>query len=171
MAYDQSKLIKDVRMFLGGVSEDKLPDNVIVYWGDFFDADPKYTGNYPFILWKTTLCTIQYLKAAIVTSVTATKSTTKEKVGDVAIDVTNDYGSPEEAMNSYDELYNDYSAHPEKFGIDTAGSSIVIINGVDAQEVSDIRTNTNTTSIYNPLPVTAFPKVTGIGEKRGRRLF
>lgn len=167
MAYDQSRLIREVRIYLGGVGEEKLPESVIIHWGDFFDSDPRYADNYPYILWKTTLCCIEYLKANVVTSTTATKTSVKEKVGDVSKDITNDFGSSTDVVDNYDDLYKDYLENPWKFGIIIEqGSSVVHINGVDQEQVDKYRNNRNTTSIYNPLPVTAFPKVTGCPWRR-----
>lgn len=159
MAYDQSKLIKDVRMYLGGVSEDDLPENVIIYWGDHFDSPERYTGDYPYILWNTTLCCINHLKTNLITAKTVNKNTIKEKVGNVSVENTDDYGTTEDRIQAYDDLYDLYKSCPEKFGIVLpANASIVLINGVNQQEVDTYRSNKNTTSVYNPLPVTAFPK-------------
>lgn len=172
MSYDQSKLIKDVRIYLGGVPEEILPESTIVYWGDFWDAPDQYEGNYPYILWKTTLCSIEYLKASVSTSSqsSAVKTTSKEKVGDVQVDYSTEAVSITDQVQVYDDLYKDYSDNPWKFGITPLeGSSVVHINGVNQEEVEKYRTNKNTTSIYNPLPATAFPKSTGCGRVRDKR--
>lgn len=169
MAYNQCKLVSDVRMYLGGISEDKLPESVIIYWGDFFDANPDYTDKYPYILWKTTLCSLEYLKAntVITASTSSTRSTSKEKVGDVEINISDSYASTEEMMNAYDDLYKDYLDHPEKFGIVLSGTgNVVHIGGVYQEEVDNNRCNPNTTSIYNALPVTAFPKLSDTPYRR-----
>lgn len=172
MAYDSSKLIRDVRIYLGGVSDTLLPDNVITYWGDFFDTPDHYESNYPYILWKTTLCSIEYLKANKATSTSsAAKSSRTEKVGDVSVTVTEDSSSESATAVSYDDLYEDYLNNPWKFGIKLPdGASYVLINGVDQQEVEEYRTNKNTTSIYNPLSVTQSPKTTGEGATYRRRI-
>lgn len=162
MAYNQSKLIKDVRVYLGGVSEEKLPEATIVYWGDFWDSNPKYVDKYPYILWKTTLCCLDYLRAFTATSNNnAAKSSRKEKVGDVEVTITQDSSSASSTAVSYDDLYDDYSRNPWKFGIEDTVGNIVIVNGVDQATVDKYRNDEKTTSIYNPLPVTAFPKTTG----------
>lgn len=162
MAYDQSKLIKDVRIYLGGVSDSKLPESTIIYWGDFWDANPRYESKYPYILWKTTLCCLDYLRANTATSNNnAAKSSRKEKVGDVEVTITQDSSSSSSTAVSYDDLYDDYSSNPWKFGITEDVGNVVIINGVDQKIVDKYRNDQNTTSIYNPLPVTAFPKTTG----------
>ena len=169
MAYDQSKLIKDVRICLGDISEEKLPESVIVHFGDIIDADPDHTGDYPWIFWRTTLSCIDYLRANATTSSESNTKGTKEKVGDVSKDVQ--YSSAKEVVQAYDDLYDDYAANPAKFGVVlTTIQAPVIINGVSAQEVCDNRTNPNTTSIYNPLSAAAFPKITGSSNiRRGFR--
>ena len=171
MAYDQSKLIKDVRIYLGGVSTDKLAEATIIHYSDFYDANAKYTSKYPYILWKTTLASLDFLKAATASSTdNAAKTSRKEKVGDVEVTVSSDSSSSSATAVSYQDLYDDYVENPWKFGIElTEGSSVVHINGVNAQEVNDYRTNTKTTSTYNPLSAAAFPKVTGVAA--GRRGF
>tara|TARA_R110000851_G_scaffold326320_1_gene494901 strand:- start:1603 stop:2127 length:525 start_codon:yes stop_codon:yes gene_type:complete len=168
MAYDQSKLIKDVRICLGNISEEKLPESVIVHFGDMVDSDPEHTGDYPWIFWRTTLSCLDYLKASATTSSESTTKGTKEKVGDVSIDMQ--YITSKEVISAYDELYNDYASNPEKFGVTlTTVQPPVLINGVSAQEVENYRTNPNTTSTYNPLSAAAFPKATG--RSNGRRGF
>ena len=168
MAYDQAKLIKDVRLCLGGISEEKLPESVIIHFGDKIDADPDHTGDYPWIFWQTTLMCLDYLKADAITSDESSTKSTKEKVGDVSKDIS--YSSSKDVVEAYEDLYRDYAANPEKFGVIlTSPQSPVIINGVDAQEVCDYRTNPNTTSTYNALSVAAFPKITG--RSNGRRGF
>jgi len=168
MAYNQSKLIKDVRICLGGISVEKLPEDIIVHFGDITDTDPAHIGDYPWIFWRTTLSVLDYLKAGATTSSESGTKGTKEKIGDVSIDVQ--YTSSKEVIEAYDELYNDYAANPEKFGVILVTvQPPVLINGVSAQEVENYRTNPNTTSTYNPLSVAAFPKVTG--RSTGRRGF
>jgi hypothetical protein len=171
MAYDQVKLVVDVRMFLGGISEEDLADTTILYYGDLIDSNPKYTGDYPYILWKTTLCCIEYLKAqAIQGSVgNSTKSSTKEKVGDVQFDTSNEYNSIEDILNAWDSLYGDYLENPYKFGIIVDNTSVVLIGGVNQEQVDGFRGNKSTTSIYNPLPVTAFPKCSTYPYNRRKR--
>jgi uncharacterized membrane protein len=162
MAYDQSKLVSDVRIYLGGVSEDKLPDATIVFYGDFYDADEEYTGKYPYILWRTTLACLDYLRANITTSSSTTsKSSRKEKVGGVEVTVTTDTSAASVTTEAYDDLYQDYKDNPWKFGIKGVDTKLVIINGVDQDTVDKYRDDENTTSIYNPLPTTAFPKTSG----------
>lgn len=166
MAYDQSKLITDVRICLGGISDTKLPESIIIHFADAIDADPDHTGDYPWIFWKSTLSSISYLKSNAITSSESNTKSTKEKVGDVSVDVS--YLSSKEVVASYDDLYNDYASNPEKFGVVLVTlQPPVLINGVNAQEVHDYRTNTKTTSTYNPLSSSAFPKVTG--RASGRR--
>lgn len=162
MAYDQSKLVNDVRIYLGGVSETKLPEGTIVFYGDFYDSDTKYTGKYPHILWRATLACLDYLRASTATSTSnAAKSSRKEKVGDVEVTVTSDSSSTSATAVSYDDLYEDYSKNPWKFGIKDEVGSLVLINGVDQTTVDTYRDNPNTTNVYNPLPTTAFPKISG----------
>tara|TARA_R110002167_G_scaffold15552_1_gene62027 strand:+ start:356 stop:886 length:531 start_codon:yes stop_codon:yes gene_type:complete len=162
MAYNTSKLIKDVRIYLGGVSETKLPESIIVYYGDFYDDNPKYTGKYPYILWKATLACLDYLMAYTASSTSsAAKSSRKEKVGDVEVTVTEDSSSASATSVSYKSLYEDYSENPWKFGINDEIGSLVLINGVNQAEVDKYRNDQTTTSIYNPLPTIAFPKITG----------
>tara|TARA_R110000851_G_scaffold234198_1_gene386750 strand:+ start:203 stop:727 length:525 start_codon:yes stop_codon:yes gene_type:complete len=168
MAYDQSKLIKSVRICLGNISEEKLPESVIVHFGDMVDSDPEHTGEYAWIFWRTTLSCLDYLKASATTGNESTTKGTKEKVGDVSIDMQ--YVASKEVIAAYDELYKDYAANPEKFGVTlTTVQPPVLINGVSTQEVENYRTNPNTTSTYNPLSASAFPKVTGM--TTGRRGF
>lgn len=163
MAYDQAKLIHDVRIYLGGVSEIKLPESIIIYYGDFYDNNPTYTGLHPYILWKTTLSCLDYLRANTATSTSnAAKSSRKEKIGDVEVTITEDSSSAASSYVSYDDLYDDYSANPWKFGITSDTGSVVIINGVDQATVDKYRNNVKTTSIFSPLPATAFPKVSGV---------
>ena len=170
MAYDQTRLITEVRIFLGGISAEKLPDPVITFYGDSIDALPEHTGDYPYIFWKTTLCCIQYLKNAVVTGDTGSKTSRKEKVGDVMVEQSDDYGSSNDVLKAYDDLYNDYLANPQKFGVvvdvKAENTGNVIINGVNQETVDKYRNNTTTTSIYNPLPVTAFPKTSGVTWRR-----
>ena len=162
MAYDQAKLISDVRIYLGGISEDKLPDATIVFYGDFYDADEEYTGKYPHILWRTTLACLDYIRANITTSSSSTsKSSRKEKVGGVEVTVTTDTSAASVTTKAYDDLYKDYEDNPWKFGIKGADTKLVIFNGVDQKIVDKYRDDENTTSIYNPLPTTAFPKTSG----------
>ena len=157
MAYDQSKLITDVRICLGGISEEKLPDAIILHYGDLYDAIPEYTGDYPYIFWYTTLSCIDYLKAQATTSESSSATSKKEKVGDVQIDMG--YASASSIIDNLDDLYQDYLNNPEKFGVILEQvTPPVIINGVYTQEVDNYRENKNTTSIYNPLSVTSFPK-------------
>lgn len=157
MAYDQAKLIQDVRLCLGGISEEKLPESVIIHFADQIDSDTEHTGDYPWIFWKSTLTTLNYLKAAATTSDAGSAKSIKEKVGNVSKDVS--YVTSKEIIEAYDALYDDYAASPEKFGVViTTPQSPVIINGVNAQEVDDYRNNRDTTSVYNALGVTAFPK-------------
>lgn len=171
MAYDPCKLVRDVRIYLGGVPESKLPETVIIHWGDFYDNPCYYENNYPYILWKTTLSCLDYLRAEKATSESsAAKSSRTEKVGDVQITISEDSSSESATAISYDDLYEDYLNNPWKFGIKLPDkASYVLINGVDQQEVEEYRTNQNTTSIYNPLSVTQFPKTTGQGATERRR--
>lgn len=165
MAYDQSKLIKDVRICLGGISEEKLPESIIVHFGDTIDADPEHTGDYPWIFWRTTLSCIDYLRANATTSSSSSTKGVKEKVGEVMVDTS--YSSAEDVVTAYDNLYDNYASNPEKFGVILPTiQPPVIINGVNQTTVNTFRENRNTTSIYNPLPVTAFPKVTGVRRVR-----
>ena len=158
MAYDPYELNKDVRIYLGGVEEDKLPETTVIHWGDFYDAQEDWTSNYPYILWQTTLSCIQYLKAAVATSTTSTKSSSKEKVGEVEVSVSNDYGSSEELMDAYDALYADFLDSPDKFGLKLEKGNIVHVGGVYKDEVDSNRSKRSIASVYDTLPVTAFPK-------------
>lgn len=159
MAYDQSKLIKEVRIYLGSITEDRLPESVITHYADMHDLNPTYTGKYPYILWKSTLSCLDYLKATTAVSSNSNKYTKKEKVGEVEVTETQDNSSSGSLLGTYEDLYDDYAAHPEKFGITlTIATSPVIIGGVYTKEVEDNRRNTDITSIYNPLSVTSFPK-------------
>lgn len=168
MSYDQTKLILDVRICLGGISTTKLPDNIITHFADAIDADPDYTGNYPWIYWKSTLESIAYLRTNAITNSESGTRSAKEKVGDVTIDIA--YVGAKDIVGAYNDLYNDYASNPEKFGVILVKvQPPVLINGVDAQEVHDYRTNPKTTSTYNPLSASAFPKVTGVAS--GRRGF
>lgn len=118
MAYVQSTLISGVRLYLGDVDVNTLPDSVIIYFADIHDANPSYTGIQEAILWKTTLSCLDYLRASSTTSSggTSAKYTRKEKVGDVEVTETTDNSSTSSTSNSYDDLYDLYYASPEKFG-------------------------------------------------------
>tara|TARA_R110000851_G_scaffold20753_2_gene62559 strand:- start:132 stop:662 length:531 start_codon:yes stop_codon:yes gene_type:complete len=166
MAYDQAKLITNVRICLGGISTTKLPDNIITHFGDVYDADPDYTGDFPNIFWRTTLDSVQYLIANATTSSTSEQRATKEKVGNVTKEVS--YTDKSDIIDNYNELYDYFYSNPDKFGIilPANSSGVVLINGVNQAEVDAYRNNTNNTSIFNPLPVTAFPKESGCTWRR-----
>ena len=166
MAYNQSKLIKNVRIFLGGISTSKLPEDIIVHYGDDYDEDPAYTGDFPNIFWRTTLSSVKYLIANATTSSASEQRTTKEKVGNVSKEVS--YTDKSDIIDNYNDLYDYFFSNPEKFGITlpTNSSGVVLINGVNQAEVDAYRNNTNSTSIFNTLPVTAFPKESGCTWRR-----
>lgn len=165
MAYDQAKLISDVRICLGGISEPKLPESIIIHFGDLHDSNPDFTGDYPQIFWRTTLDCVQYLIANTATSSSSNKAGVKEKVGNVTKEET--FTSTANVIGGYRDLYDYLLNNPDKFGVVLTNSpSVVLINGVNQAEVDKYRNNTETTSIYNPLSATAFPKVSGVTWRR-----
>ncbi len=160
MAYSPTEIEKQVRVYLGGVEETLLPEAIIFTFADLHDANPAYTSKEPYILWKTVLSSLDYLRASTTTSSTgnSAKFTRKEKVGEVEITETQDNSSGSTSMTSFDALYKDYAASPEKFGIypsaTSAGSTstgAVVVTGTNAPNLAlyrSVSTRARATSIY-----------------------
>jgi hypothetical protein len=144
MAYDFTKLEKDIRFYLGNLTQDKLPESAIFHFADLHDSNPAYTSKHAHLVWKTTLSSLDYLMAGTAVSANSSKFTRKEKVGDVEVSETQDNSSSGSPIATYKLLYDDYKANPEKFGIlatataGSAGSSTgaVILTGTNRPNLS-----------------------------------
>lgn len=133
MPYNTSKLVQEVRLYLGDVTTEKLPESVITHYGDLHDSNPNYTGKYEYILWKTTLSCIDYIRASATTSSTSSsaKYSRKEKVGDVEVTVTEDNTSGGSTTSALDSLYDEYENSPEKFGVILTSTTGPILTGTN----------------------------------------
>lgn len=155
MAYDQAKLISDVRRRLGYIDTTQLPDNVITDWGDHYDEiySPKYEEPYPYIYYYSTLSCVEYLRIQVITSGEATRSKFTEKVGNVSI--TEESSSSESILNVWDDLYKLLADDPSSFGITTTEGGFVHIGGTDTCKVESIRKNSKLASPFDTGKVTS----------------
>lgn len=151
MAYNNIRLISDVRLYLGGVEEAILPDPVITHFGTLHDTNPSYTGKQEAILWKTTLSCLDYLMASSTTAVggTSAKYSRTEKVGDISVTETTDNSSTSSSSTSYSDLYALYEDSPEKFGYfitvptdGSGGTGLVWVTGTNKPDLSRIKSCT-----------------------------
>ena len=138
MAYDQVKLISDVRLMLGGVDETTLSDEIIIRYGDIYDI--QYEGDYAYIWWKTTIACTNYLRINSITSGSSASDKRTEKVGNTTITI--EAKSTEDLLSGWDELLDYYKEHPEDFGIvpkDSGG--YVLVGGIIKDKVDKLRCN------------------------------
>ena len=155
MAYDQAKLISDVRRRLGYIDTTQLPDNVITDWGDHYDAiySPRYEDAYPYIYYYSTLSCVEYLRINSITSGEATRSKFTEKVGGVTI--TEEASSSTSVLDIWDDLYDSLKDDPASFGILDAGGGFVHVGGVYRDKVESIRRDNNLASPFSTGKVTS----------------
>ncbi len=137
MSYDFTKLERDVRYYLGDITQAKLPEATIFHFADLHDSNPAYTSKHAHLIWKTTLSALDYLMATTAVSGNSSKFTRKEKVGEVEVTETQDNSSSGSPIATYQALYDNYKSNPEKFGIiitassSTGGGGAVIITGTN----------------------------------------
>ncbi len=153
MAYDQAKLISDVRRRLGYIEETQLPDNVITDWGDHYDEiySPRYEEPYPYIYYYTTLSCVEYLRMQAITSGEGTGGKYTEKVGGVQITEE----SSTYLLDIWEDLYNQLADDSESFGIfrkDKGG--FVHIGGIYTDKVDSIRKDHSLLSPFDTGSVT-----------------
>lgn len=152
MAYDQTRLISDVRLMLGGVAETTLPDDIIIRYGDIYDL--QYDGEYSYIWWKTTIACTNYLKINSVTSGSSSAGKRTEKVGNTTITVES--SDSESTLSSWDDLLDYFREHPEDFGvISTGGGGSVLVGGVIRKDVDNLRCNRKYTSPFDTGSITS----------------
>lgn len=146
MAYDQAKLISDVRLMLGGVDETTLPDEIIIRYGDIYDL--QYEGDYAYIWWKTTIACTNYLRINSITSGSSASNKRTEKVGNTTITV--EAKSTEDILSGWDELLEYYKEHPEDFGIiPKEAGGYVLVGGIIKDNVDKLRCNKKYTSPFD----------------------
>ncbi|ATN93391.1 hypothetical protein [Pseudoalteromonas phage J2-1_QLiu-2017] len=147
MALDMSRLVQNVRMKLGGLEPTKLPTSVITYWADHYEAQPEYTGKFPWVYYKTTLACIDYLKINSITSGSANASKTTRKVGDVSETIETSSSSGTSGLDVWDKLYDQLANDQASFGIvpdvssGDSGGGLVLIGGTNKKRVDAHREN------------------------------
>lgn len=151
MSYNQVQLLDEVRnLYLPDTPEQSLPDNVIIMIADKVNNDPRYSGDYPYIVWLTTLRCLDYLiaRSTVQTggSGSAEKSSRKEKSGDWEITVTQESSSTEGAVGvqGYKDLKALYLESPSLFGIlpsENSGTtmSTIMFGGVSKKEYEELK--------------------------------
>lgn len=151
--YDKAKLIADVRMMLGGICEDVLPSSVIIFYGDCHDNNPEYTGDYPYIWFKTTIDCIDWLirKAILDGAGSKTSDERTEKVGDVSVTVKSTNSSDDTVIDNYQKLKEMFLKDPTCFGITPDSNGYIFIAGNSKSTYYELKSDKDAKGMWDEL--------------------
>lgn len=139
---NDAQVIELVRNFLGGLTTEEMPDNMILFfwmkWKLTYDLD-RHPEKFPICLYNTVLDCVRWLIAQEISSGNSSVSERLEKIGDETISVKG--GS---TLQSWKDFLDWLLANPEY--IDPSlqfNSSLVIIGGVRQDEFSRVKNDLN----------------------------
>ncbi|UZZ63919.1 hypothetical protein A71_113 [Escherichia phage A7_1] len=140
------EVVQLVRNFLGGLTEDEMPDSMILFfynkWKVCYDLENR-PDQFSIILYNTVLDCVRWLLVQSVSSGASGIRERFEKVGDETISVK--YG---DSSGNWQNFLDYLLEHPEYIDpclkeANGNGSGLVIIGGVRRNEVNRVRRNPN----------------------------
>lgn len=154
------EIIALVRQFLGNISQEELPDNIILFffnkWKVTYDLD-NHPERYPLAIYNTVIDCVRWLIVQEVSSGASSVTERFEKIGDETISVKG--GS---TYKSWQDFLDWLLDNPD-YIIPDAGfnSSLVIIGGVRKDEFFRVKNNPNSYNGFmeqGVFPSKAIPK-------------
>jgi hypothetical protein len=166
----EQEIIERIRLILGGISEEDLPDAVIQMflqkWELVLDVE-NHPERWPLVIYNTVLDCVRWLILQEVQSGASSVTERLEKIGDETISIKG--GS---TFKSWQDMLDWLLANPEYIDPSLAfNASLIIIGGVRQDEYHRVKCNPNSYNGFMEQGVYATPAIptrsdTGIARRR-----